>query len=168
MRDAGTVIVSRRADWPLRMRVSKSPTGSVIMVYGPPLPARLDDAGQSARRRKFSQRQARKLEFAVHGARTARELAPIADARRRRIARQLGELEPGAEALLRRQLVVDSHGFQLGPLGGVLLRHSLAPLVLLDRTRLGHSMSPAFRPRTGSRKRGEAPWLPRPSSPLCR
>ena len=36
MREAGTVTLSRRAAWPLRMRVSKSPTGFVIaMVYGP-------------------------------------------------------------------------------------------------------------------------------------
>src|SRR5580765_1271275 len=124
MREAGTVTLSRRADWPLRMRVSKSPTGSVIaMVYGLPLPARLHDAGQSARRRKLSQRKARQLELAIDGARTPRDLAPIANARRRGIARQLGKLEPRAEALLWRQPVVDSHRLQLDALGGVLLRH---------------------------------------------
>src|SRR5262245_34068662 len=100
MREAGTVTLARRAAWPLRMRVSKSPTGSVIaMVYGLPLPARLHDAGQGAQRGELPQRKARQLELAIHGPRTARDLAPIADARRRRIARQLGKLEPGAEAL---------------------------------------------------------------------
>src|SRR4029079_891125 len=99
MREAGTVTLSRRADWPLRMRVSKSPTGSVIaMVYGLPLPARLHDAGQSARRGKITQRKATKLDLSIHGPRTARKLAPIADTSRRGIARQVGKLEPGAEA----------------------------------------------------------------------
>src|SRR5882672_11522421 len=138
MREAGTVTLSRRADWPLRMRVSKSPTGSVIMVYGPPLPARLHDAGQSARRRELSQSKTRKLELAIDGPRTARELAAIADARRRRVARQLGKLEPRVEALFRRQLVVDRHRLQLGALAGVLLRHLDTPIVLLDRALLGH------------------------------
>src|SRR5471032_4637 len=138
MREAGTVTLSRRADWPLRMRVSKSPTGSVIMVYGPPLPARLHDAGQSARRGEFAQREPRKLELAVHGPRTARDRASVANTRRRGVARQLGELEPGAEALLRRQLVVHRHRLQLGALAGELLRHPGAAVVLLDRTLLGH------------------------------
>src|SRR5476649_1701020 len=102
MREAGTVTLSRRADWPLRMRVSKSPTGSVIMVYGPPLPARLHDAGQSARRRELAKCQARKLELAIDGARPAGERAPVADARRRGVARQLGELEARTEAFFRR------------------------------------------------------------------
>src|SRR5271169_4163965 len=114
------------------MRVSKSPTGSVIMVYGPPLPARLHDAGQGARRGELSQSKARKLELAIHGPRTARELAAIADARRRRVARQLGELDARVEALLGRQLVVDRHRLQLGALGSVLLRHLDATVVLLD------------------------------------
>src|SRR3979490_1064056 len=113
MREAGTVTLSRRADWPLRMRVSKSPTGSVIMVYGPPLPARLHDAGQGARRRELSQSKARKLELAINGPRTARDLAPIANARRRRVARQIGKLEACIEALLWRQLVVHRHRLQL-------------------------------------------------------
>src|SRR6059036_3733997 len=134
MREAGTVTLSRRADWPLRMRVSKSPTGSVIaMVYGLPLPARLHDAGQGARRRELTQRKARELELAIHSPRTARDFAPIADARRRRIARQLGKLEPRAETLLGAQLVVHRHRLQYLPLGGVLLRHLGAAVVLLDR-----------------------------------
>src|SRR6516162_5817191 len=124
MREAGTVTLSRCADWPLRMRVSKSPTGSVIaMVYGLPLPARLHDAGQGAQRGELPQREARQLELAIHGPRTARDLAPIAYARRRGIARQLGKLEPSAEALLGAQLVVHRHRLQRGALGGVLLRH---------------------------------------------
>src|SRR5262245_29258073 len=117
MREAGTVTLSRRAAWPLRIRVSKSPTGSVIaMVYGLPLPARLHDAGQSAQRRQLPQRQPRQLELAIHGTRTARDLAPIADARRRRVARQLGKLEPGAETLLGAELVVHRHRLQRGAL----------------------------------------------------
>src|SRR5882757_7895756 len=117
MREAGAVTLSRRAAWPLRIRVSKSPTGSVIaMVYGLPLPARLHDAGQTARRRELTQRKARELEFVIHRARPARDRAAVANARRRGIARQLGKLEPSAEAIFRRQLVVDGHRLQLGAL----------------------------------------------------
>src|SRR5260221_7729627 len=135
MREAGTVTLSRRADWPLRMRVSKSPTGSVIMVYGPPLPARLHDAGQGARRRELSQSKARKLELAIDGPRTAGDLAPIAHARRRGVARQLGELEARGKALLRLQLVVNRHFLELGAPAGVLLHQLGAPVVLLDCAR---------------------------------
>src|SRR5882724_11486063 len=139
MREAGAVTLSRRAAWPLRIRVSKSPTGSVIaMVYGLPLPARLHDAGQSTRRRELTQRKARELELAIHRARPARDRASVANARRRRIARQLGQLEAGTEAIFRRQLVVDRHCLQRSTLDGVLLRHPGAPIVLLDRTLLGH------------------------------
>src|SRR5215472_2972830 len=117
MREAGTVTLSRCACWPLRMRASKSPTGSVIaMVYGPPLPARLHDAGQGAQRSELPQRQPRQLELAIHGPWAAGELAAVADTRRRGVARQLGELEPRAEALLRRQLVVHRHLLELGAL----------------------------------------------------
>src|SRR5882757_4326844 len=139
MREAGAVTLSRRAAWPLRIRVSKSPTGSVIaMVYGLPLPARLHDAGQSARRRELTQRKARELELAIYRAWPARDRASVANARRRRIARQLGKLEPSAEAVLGAQLVVHRHRLELGALGSVLLRHAGAPIVLLDRTLLGH------------------------------
>src|SRR3954465_15350669 len=144
MREAGTVTLSRRADWPLRMRVSKSPTGSVIaMVYGLPLPARLHDAGQCARRGELTQREARELEFAIDRARPAGELAPVADARRRGVARQLRQLDAGCEAVLRGELVVHRHRLQPGALDGILLCHLHAPLVLVDRTRLGHLSSPA-------------------------
>src|SRR5215510_9314889 len=123
MREAGTVTLSRRADWPLRMRVSKSPTGSVIaMVYGLPLPARLHDAGQGAQRGQLTQRQPRKLELAIDRARPAGELAPVADARRRGVARQLRQLEAGREAILRGELVVHRHRLEPGALGGELLR----------------------------------------------
>src|SRR5258708_37135262 len=133
MREAGAVTLSRRAAWPLRIRVSKSPTGSVIaMVYGLPLPARLHDAGQSARRRKLTQRKARELELAIHRARPPRNRESVANARRRRIPRQLGKLDPGADTVLGAQLVVHRHRLELVALGGVLLRHPGAPVVLLD------------------------------------
>src|SRR5688572_32916888 len=98
------------------MRVSKSPTGSVIMVYGPPLPARLHDAGQSALRSELTQREPRQLELAVHRSRTTGQRAAVANARRRRIARQLGELEARIESVLRGQTIVDRHVLELGSL----------------------------------------------------
>src|SRR5204862_6520329 len=85
------------------------------------------------------------LERSRHRPRPARYRATVANARRRGITRQLGQLEPGVEAIFRRQLVVHRHRLQLGTFRGVLLRHPGAPIVLLDRTLLGHSgLRPQF------------------------
>ena len=64
-----------RARWPLRMRVSMSPSGSVIDIVGPSLPARLDHAGDLARRGQIAQRDAAELELAIVAARAAGQLA---------------------------------------------------------------------------------------------
>src|SRR5258708_25802006 len=83
------------------MRVSMSPRGSVIVMVGPPfLPARLDHARNLAGRSEFTERDPREFEFAIDRARTSGQLTTIADARRRRVARHLGELQPGGETLL--------------------------------------------------------------------
>src|SRR5262249_62002653 len=83
------------------MRVSRSPSGS-FMTEASSLPARLHHAGDAALARQLAQHVAAHLELAVVAARAAGELAAIAHARRRGVARQLGELELCGKAHLRR------------------------------------------------------------------
>ena len=45
LKNLGAITVFLRARWPLRIRVSISPKGSVIDIFVPLLPARLNHAG---------------------------------------------------------------------------------------------------------------------------
>src|SRR5882672_394122 len=90
----------------LRRRVRKSLIGSVMLdvfLSGraghirPPwakvnLPGGFDDAGDLAGEGEFAERQAGNAELALVAARAAAERAPVADARRRGIARELLQL----------------------------------------------------------------------------
>src|SRR3954466_11159207 len=71
---AGTKVLSWRAKDALRMRVSMSETGSVIMSS----PARLDYAGDFPLEREQPQADTAELEVAVIAARAAADLAPVA------------------------------------------------------------------------------------------
>src|SRR5512132_2470065 len=86
----------------LRMRVSMSAMGSVMLMRSPrkQLPARLDDAGDLAAHRVFAQFVAAEPELAEKAARTAGDRAPVAQPRRIRVARQLLQLQARGEALL--------------------------------------------------------------------
>src|SRR4051812_48445005 len=95
------------------MRVSISPRGSLIDMDSLSLPARLDHAGDLAGRGEFAQRDARQLELAIVGARAPGHRAAIADARRRRVARQFGKLELRGETVLRRRVAVSRQCLQL-------------------------------------------------------
>ena len=98
------------------------------MVYGPRLPARLHDAGQSAQRRQLTQRNARQLELPVHGPRTARELAPVAYPRRRRVARQVRQLEAGPRQVKGADVALAENG------GGVIgMEEAVASVVILKK-----------------------------------
>src|SRR5262245_5350635 len=110
----------------LWMRAIMSPSGSFTAMGRPSSPARLDQAGDQALRAEIPQRDARQLELAVVAARTARHLAAIADAGRRRVARQLGKLERGREPLLHRAVLVAGDLLQPGAPSGILLGQ-LAP-----------------------------------------
>src|SRR5689334_22186202 len=125
------------------MRVSISPNGSVIDMSVSSLPARLDHAGDLAGRGEFAQGNARKLELAIGAARPSGERAAIAYARRRGVARQLGELELRGETLLLGGVAVAGYGLQAGALAGQLLRHPLAARILVDRALLCHWLSPS-------------------------
>src|SRR6185369_2940682 len=106
------------------MRVSISPKGSLIAISRiPPLPARLDHAGDLPGRGQLAQRNARQFELAIIRPRTARQLAPQAVASGGRIARQLRQLETRRELLLDREILVVRDGLEPRALGRVLLRH---------------------------------------------
>src|SRR6266852_6662153 len=107
-----------------------------------PLPARLDHAGNLAGRGEFAQRDARELEFAVDAARTSGQLAAVADARRRRIARQLGQLEPRRELLLGGQRAIVGDRLEPRPLRRHALYHFRTAAVLDHRAFLRHWDSP--------------------------
>src|SRR5215211_1133689 len=94
--EPGVVTVLRRRICALRMRVSISPTGSLIMGT-PPLPARLHEARDQACGAEVAQRDPRHAELAVVGSRAPSDLAAVADPRRVRVAGQFGELEARLE-----------------------------------------------------------------------
>src|SRR5215210_1393317 len=81
-RETGTSSRSCFARWALRIRVSRSAMGSVMLIesFSPsrPLPARLDHAGQIALQRQIPQVDATQPELAVDTARAATDPAPVA------------------------------------------------------------------------------------------
>src|SRR3569832_3019929 len=89
----GDLIFEVPRSWPLRMRASRSPMGSLIAILCL-LPARLGHARDLAEIRKNAQRDTRHLHLAVIALRTAAHLATMVAAGLGRIARQLRELEP--------------------------------------------------------------------------
>src|SRR5690349_2649898 len=122
--EAGEASLERRRIWALRMRVMRSPTGSFRFI-SVPSPARLDHARDLTVGGQFAERDARELELAIEAARTARQLAAIADARGRRVARQLRELEARCVTLFQRQIFVERSRFQLDAAVSELLRQAL-------------------------------------------
>src|SRR5690242_4580391 len=78
--------------WALRMRVSMSAIGSVMLI-ALSSPARFDDARHFAAHRELTQLVAREAEFLVHAARTAGQRAAVAQPDRRGVARQLLQLD---------------------------------------------------------------------------
>src|SRR6185437_11526899 len=105
----------------LRIRVSISPKGSVIDIIRLPLPARLDHAGDLAGRGELAQCDARQLELAIGAARAAGQLAAIADACLRAVARHLAELELGRETLFLWGRAIAGDGLEARALAGHLL-----------------------------------------------
>src|SRR5690606_4447202 len=92
-REAGEDTVVFLRPIALRMRVSISPSGSFIDMSLSSLPARLDEARDKSLATQFAQSNSRHLELAVVGARTARYVATVSNARLRGIARKGGKLK---------------------------------------------------------------------------
>src|SRR5580704_13226642 len=122
----------------LRMRVNKSPIGSFTAIARSSLPARLHEARDQPLRAKLTQRNARKLMLAIEAARPAGYLAAIADAGSGRVAWQLRKLQRRCKPLFHRLVLVAGNCLEPRSPAGILLGHSAAPVVLLDRTLLRH------------------------------
>src|ERR1700712_4209694 len=109
------------------MRVSMSPRGSVNAI-DQSLPARLRQAGDKALVAFVPQLDAIETELAIVAAWAGGGGAAIADPGRVRVARQLGELQAGHEALGIVERFIIGLGLQRGELAGILLNELLAPL----------------------------------------
>src|ERR1051326_3751183 len=129
----------------LRMRAIRSPSGSLRAIVRPSSPARLDEARDDALGAELPQRDAAHLELAVEPARPPGDLAAVAHARGRGIARQLRQLQRRREPLLGRQRLVARDRLEPGSPAGELLRQPAPPVVLLDRALLRHLDLLAFR-----------------------
>src|SRR3569832_2267647 len=94
------------------MRVIRSLMGSCVDIVRPSLPARLHEARNQALRAKLTQRDTAELVLAIVRAWTARQLATVANAGRRRVARHLGELQGRGEPFLHRLFLVGDDRLQ--------------------------------------------------------
>src|SRR5258707_10469814 len=127
------------------IRAIMSPSGSFTAMGRPSSPARLHQARDQPLGAEVPQRDARQSELAIVAARPARDLAAIADAGRRRVARKLGQLERRREPLLHRAVLVAGNRLESGAPSGILLGQLAPSAVLLDRALLRHQYLLAFR-----------------------
>src|SRR5260221_4258601 len=124
--------------WAVRMGVSLSAMGSVMLMREALLPARLDEARNLAAQRDFAQLVAPKTELAKHPARPAGEPATVAQAHGRGVPGQL--LLPLARLLA---IFVGAPGVvddceQRSASGGELGDRLAAFLVAVDHGEFGH------------------------------
>ena len=89
--EAGMATLTFSVAWALRIRVSMSAMGSLMLIVGL-LPARLDHAGDLAAHRDLADLAAREAELAESAARTARDRAAVAQAHGGSVAGQRLEL----------------------------------------------------------------------------
>src|SRR6185503_9861133 len=97
--DEGIATVARSISCALRMRVSMSAMGSVMLMRHLS-PARLDDAGDLPAHRVLAQLVAAQAEFAVVAARTTGQRAAVAQPRLVGVPRQLLQLHARRVAVL--------------------------------------------------------------------
>src|SRR5258705_3343417 len=135
--------------WALRMRVNMSAIGS-LMLIACSLPARLDHAGHLAAHRQFAQLDAPQAELLVHAARAPGEGATVAQAHRRRVARQPLQLGARRVAVLVGRLLVVDHLEQGGTLGLEFLDHVAALLFAELDGESGHGVQPFWTCMFGS------------------
>src|SRR6185312_3578172 len=126
------------AVWPLRMRVSRSAIGSVMLIRRPS-PARLRQARNLAAVGDLPDLHARQAELAVHAPRAAGNGAALALARRARVPGHGLQLHLRCCAVVGGSPRAADQLFQLCTLRRVLLRDLGATLLALDHVRLRHS-----------------------------
>src|SRR6185312_11161935 len=127
--------------WALRMRVSMSAIGSVMLIAASS-PARLDDAGHLAAQRELAQLVAPQAELLVDAPRAARQRAAVAQPGRRGVARQLLQLDPRRVLVLVGRLDVVEHLEQRGALRLEFLDGLAALLFTELHCELGHRGQP--------------------------
>src|SRR5215469_10737421 len=125
------------AVWPLRMRVSRSAMGSVMLMRRPS-PARLGEARDLAAACDLADLHPRQAELAVHAARAPGDGAALALPRWTRIARQRLQRRLRGGPLLGRALRASDQLLELRALGRVLFHDPGATLLALDHARLRH------------------------------
>src|ERR1700690_3447577 len=126
-RDDGIATDSFSASCALRMRVSISAIGSLMLMLYLPSPAGFGHAGNFPAHGDVAQLVASQAELAVHAARAARQLAAVAYPRGAGIARQLLQLHARRHALVFRLLEIIDDGEQRRAFGREFL-HGLAAL----------------------------------------
>src|SRR3569833_4371174 len=137
--EAGERTESFFACWPLRMRVSISPRGSVIAI-ALSLPARLGHARDHALVGEIPECDPVEAELAIIAARAAGGGAAVAHAGGIPVARDFRQLEARDQprGIVERVIVGDR--LQLRVTRRVLLHEPLAPLVLVHRTQFRHGL----------------------------
>src|ERR1700733_13196101 len=125
------------AVWPLRMRVSRSAIGSVMLMRRPS-PARLGEARDLTAARDLADLHPRQPELAVHPTRAPGDGATVAVPRRTGVARLRLQLRLRRHTLLGRALGASDQLLELGALRRVLFHDPRATLLALDHARLRH------------------------------
>src|SRR4030095_13293809 len=100
MREPGVETLDLLRICALRMRVIRSLMGSCVLMLDPPLPAGLHEARHEPLRTELAHGDTAELGLAIDRTRTARQLAAVANAGRRGVARQRCELQRRCEPLL--------------------------------------------------------------------
>src|SRR5207249_3556918 len=140
--DAGITTSTCRTSWALRMRISMSAIGSLMLIdVSLPsfLPTCLDHAWYFAAQRQVAQLVAPQAELAVHAARPAGQRAAVAQAHRGGVARQLLQLVAGRVLGLVGGARVVDHLEQNGAPRLELLDGPAALLVAELECELGHA-----------------------------
>src|SRR5688572_10764530 len=135
--DAGTRTLAFSVAWALRMRVSMSAMGS-LMLMASSLPAGLDHSGDLAAHGDLADLVACEAELAERAARAARHGAAVAQAHGRGVARQRLQLGAGLVLGLVGGLRVLEHRAQRLALLRVLLHGGAALRFAVDDGKLGH------------------------------
>src|SRR5689334_11610979 len=135
--DAGTTTLTFSVACALRMRVSMSAMGSLMLIVWL-LPARLDHAGDLAAHRDLADLVAREAELAERATRPAGDRAAVAQPHGGGVARHGLQLGAGLVAGVVGCLRVTDDRLQLLAALGILLHERFAFRLAVDDGKLGH------------------------------